>query len=355
MLVRLRHRAHLPPVPSARPVRRADHRADLNHALPRGRPIQDELRGRPGRVPDPAGPHRARRHPVHRRVVIPWFGSSIPDPGGHDSVPDFLARGHRAESADRLYRAAVARHRRLHGCRRLRLLQAHDLFSRREHHHLDRSRRASSRRRSAFCSDCRRCGSRDSISRWRRWRRSSSCPGASSGMPGSTITMYPARSRCRRASLFGVPITGATATPIRRAISSCSAFVVVMTWIASNLVHGRIGRMWMAVRDMDIAAELIGIRLLPTKLLAFAASSFYCGVAGALLVFLWYGGAEPDGIRHQPELLHPVHGHHRRPRQPDRLVLRRRPDLHPADRPAVSCRPSSACRFTLRQLSTSSS
>ena len=36
-----------------------------------------------------------------------------------------------------------------------------------------------------------------------------------------------------------------------------------MTWIASNLVRGRIGRMWMAVRDMDIAAELIGIRLLP--------------------------------------------------------------------------------------------
>jgi branched-chain amino acid transport system permease protein len=43
---------------------------------------------------------------------------------------------------------------------------------------------------------------------------------------------------------------------------------------------------------MDLAAELIGIRLLPTKLLAFAVSSFYCGVAGALLVFFWYGGAE---------------------------------------------------------------
>ena len=41
------------------------------------------------------------------------------------------------------------------------------------------------------------------------------------------------------------------------------------------------------------AAELIGIRLLRTKLLAFAVSSFYCGVAGALLVFQWYGSAEP--------------------------------------------------------------
>ncbi len=107
-----------------------------------------------------------------------------------------------------------------------------------------------------------------------------------------------------------------------------------MTWLASNLVHGRIGRMWMAVRDMDIAAELIGIRLLPTKLLAFAVSSFYCGVAGALMVFLWYGGAEADVFDINQSLLHPVHGDHRRARQPDRLVLRRRVDLHPADRAA---------------------
>jgi branched-chain amino acid transport system permease protein len=45
---------------------------------------------------------------------------------------------------------------------------------------------------------------------------------------------------------------------------------------------------------MDLAAELVGIRLLPTKLLAFAVSSFYCGVAGAMIVFLWYGGAEAN-------------------------------------------------------------
>ena len=74
------------------------------------------------------------------------------------------------------------------------------------------------------------------------------------------------------------------------------AIVVVMTWIASNLVRGRIGRMWMAVRDMDIAAELIGIRLYRTKLLAFAVSSFYCGVAGAMMVFLWLGAAEADSF-----------------------------------------------------------
>jgi branched-chain amino acid transport system permease protein len=92
-------------------------------------------------------------------------------------------------------------------------------------------------------------------------------------------------------TLFGLPITGATAASHTRYLVVLS-IVVVMTWLASNLVHGRIGRMWMAVRDMDLAAELIGIRLLRTKLLAFAISSFYCGVAGAMMVFFWYGGAE---------------------------------------------------------------
>ena len=69
-----------------------------------------------------------------------------------------------------------------------------------------------------------------------------------------------------------------------------------MTWLASNLIRGRIGRTWMAVRDMDIAAELIGIKLYQTKLLAFAVSSFYCGVAGAMLVFLWLGNAESESF-----------------------------------------------------------
>ena len=93
-------------------------------------------------------------------------------------------------------------------------------------------------------------------------------------------------------TLFGIIVTGPRATAETR-YYIVLGFLVLMTWAASNVVHGRIGRSWMAVRDMDIAAELMGIRLLPTKLLAFAVSSFYCGVAGALMVFLWYGGAEP--------------------------------------------------------------
>ena len=96
-------------------------------------------------------------------------------------------------------------------------------------------------------------------------------------------------------AVFGIPVSGPNATPVTRYLIVLT-IVVVMTWIASNLVRGRIGRMWMAVRDMDIAAELIGIRLPRTKLLAFAVSSFYCGVAGAMMVFLWLGAAEPDAF-----------------------------------------------------------
>jgi branched-chain amino acid transport system permease protein len=52
----------------------------------------------------------------------------------------------------------------------------------------------------------------------------------------------------------------------------------------------------MAIRDMDIAAEIIGIRPLSTKLLAFALSSFYCGLAGALYIFCYLGSAETEAF-----------------------------------------------------------
>ena len=96
-------------------------------------------------------------------------------------------------------------------------------------------------------------------------------------------------------TMLGVPVTGPNATPTTRYLVVL-AIVVGMTWVASNLVRGRFGRMWMAVRNMDIAAELIGIRLFRTKLIAFAVSSFYCGVAGAMMVFLWFGAAEADSF-----------------------------------------------------------
>jgi branched-chain amino acid transport system permease protein len=74
------------------------------------------------------------------------------------------------------------------------------------------------------------------------------------------------------------------------------AIVVVLALAAKNLVRSRIGRAWMAVRDMDVAAEVIGIRIMRTKLIAFAVSSFYCGIAGALYAFAYLGSVEPDGF-----------------------------------------------------------
>jgi branched-chain amino acid transport system permease protein len=74
------------------------------------------------------------------------------------------------------------------------------------------------------------------------------------------------------------------------------SIVTVLALLAKNMVRSSTGRAWMAVRDMDVAAEVIGIRLLRTKLLAFAVSSFYCGVAGALYAFCYLGSVEPDGF-----------------------------------------------------------
>ena len=96
-------------------------------------------------------------------------------------------------------------------------------------------------------------------------------------------------------AVMGIVLTGPTATPLAR-YYALLLIVGLLAWVASNLVRGRIGRAWMMVRDMDIAAELMGVRLLRTKLLAFAVSSFYCGVAGALMVFLWLGAAEASSF-----------------------------------------------------------
>jgi branched-chain amino acid transport system permease protein len=72
--------------------------------------------------------------------------------------------------------------------------------------------------------------------------------------------------------------------------------VVLFALFAKNMVRSSIGRQWMAIRDMDIAAEIIGIRPLPAKLSAFAISSFYCGLAGALWAFLYTGSVEPSAF-----------------------------------------------------------
>ncbi len=102
--------------------------------------------------------------------------------------------------------------------------------------------------------------------------------------PSGTITAPPR-------TVLGVMVTGPLAgAPVRYVVAL--GIAVLFALIAKNLVRGRVGRSWMAIRDRDIAAEIIGIRPLPTKLLAFGISSFYCGVAGAEFVFLYLGSAE---------------------------------------------------------------
>jgi branched-chain amino acid transport system permease protein len=72
--------------------------------------------------------------------------------------------------------------------------------------------------------------------------------------------------------------------------------VAVLTLLAKNMAKGSIGRGWMAVRDMDVAAEVTGLNLMRTKLQAFAISSFYCGVGGALFAFAYLQTVEPSAF-----------------------------------------------------------
>ncbi|MBL8329592.1 MAG: branched-chain amino acid ABC transporter permease [Rubrivivax sp.] len=73
----------------------------------------------------------------------------------------------------------------------------------------------------------------------------------------------------------------------------CLGMLVAFALVAKNLVRSHIGREWMAIRDMDVAASVIGIRPVYAKLTAFAVSSFIVGVAGALWGFVHLGAWEP--------------------------------------------------------------
>jgi branched-chain amino acid transport system permease protein len=72
--------------------------------------------------------------------------------------------------------------------------------------------------------------------------------------------------------------------------------VAGLALLAKNMARGSVGRAWMAVRDMDVAAEVMGMPLMRTKLQAFAISSFYCGVGGALFAFAYLGTVEPSAF-----------------------------------------------------------
>jgi len=88
--------------------------------------------------------------------------------------------------------------------------------------------------------------------------------------------------------VFGFPIE----TPVAKYLF-CLSLLAVIALLAKNLVRSAIGREWMAIRDMDVAAAVIGIRPMFAKLSAFAVSSFIIGVAGALWAFIYLGSWEP--------------------------------------------------------------
>ena len=79
-------------------------------------------------------------------------------------------------------------------------------------------------------------------------------------------------------------------TAVKKYYLALCIMVLLMT-IGKNLVRGQLGRNWMAIRDVDYAAEIIGVNLYRDKLVAFAVSTFYAGVAGSLIAFCYVGVA----------------------------------------------------------------
>jgi branched-chain amino acid transport system permease protein len=77
-------------------------------------------------------------------------------------------------------------------------------------------------------------------------------------------------------------------TPVEKYLLTL-VVVIVLTIFAKNLVRGKIGRAWISIREMDVASEIIGVSQFRYKLLAFSVSSFYAGVAGALIAFCHLG------------------------------------------------------------------
>lgn len=92
-------------------------------------------------------------------------------------------------------------------------------------------------------------------------------------------------------TFLGEPVTGAN-TDAWVVYLVCLVFVTFSALLARNLTRGTLGRKWMAIRDMDIAAEIVGVNPLTAKLSAFAVSSFFVGIAGALFFAVYLGAVE---------------------------------------------------------------
>ena len=223
-------------------------------------------------------------------VVVPFVASEYVYRARADPVPDPGARGDRPERADGLLRPDLARlaapswavgaYAAYNLAVRLPFLNPLRLHP---------ARAASSRRRSASSSACPSLRIKGFYLAVATLAAQFFCDWAflrikwfTNYTPSGSVNAPPlADVRLR-------PVLADGELPRRARASPC-----VLGLAAKNIVRGHIGRQWMAIRDMDIAAEIIGMRPMHAKLTAFAVSSFLIGVAGALWAFVYLGSWEP--------------------------------------------------------------
>lgn len=82
------------------------------------------------------------------------------------------------------------------------------------------------------------------------------------------------------ATVFGFPLNNET-----RVYYLILFAVVFMTWFGANVINSRVGRAFIAIRERDLTAQVLGIEMVRYKLIAFALGSFYAGIAGGLLAY----------------------------------------------------------------------
>ena len=156
-------------------------------------------------------------------------------------------------------------------------------------------------------------GSRASTWPSPRLPRSSSLSGSSTRCRGSTTTRPREQISAPERTVLGHAVTGAATTASLPSTSSALSSSSALAWLARNLTRGMMGRKWMAIRDMDIAAEIIGVNPLDDE--AFGLCHLlllYRRGGGPVLRGLSGRGRGGRGVRHPEVVPHPLHDHHRR-------------------------------------------
>lgn len=123
---------------------------------------------------------------------------------------------------------------------------------------------------------------------FRNWR---SLTGGSQA--GRTFPRLDVRLWKEETPIFGTTENGDWLTANGKAFLFVLALLVIFTLLAKNIQRSRVGRAFQAIRDRDVAAEVMGVNEFRYKLMAFGISSFFAGVAGALLAG-YFGRTIPE-------------------------------------------------------------